>query len=178
MKYPKLSLLLLTFFLAYLLFSANVFLQLRDSIISLGYLGSFILGIFYSYGFTAAPATALLLILGKTQNIYLGGTLAGFGALLGDLVLFKFFRYSFAQELKLLTREKIIIQLTSTTPHHIKKFLVPIVASFVIMSPLPDEIGVFLFATYGSVTPGRFSLISFLLNTFGILLILGAETLI
>ena len=56
-KYPKLSLLILTFLLAYLIFIGRNLLPFYDELLSLGYVGVFLVGIFYTYGFTSAPAT-------------------------------------------------------------------------------------------------------------------------
>ena len=176
-KYPKLSLLALTFVIAYILFNGRTFLPLHDFLLSLGYLGSFLAGLFFVYGFTAAPATAILLILAKEQNILLAGFIAGFGALAGDLILFKFIRSSFKDEFERLSKEKIVIYAKNKTPQLFKRYLVPVLAGFIIASPLPDEIGISLLAASKAVSIKAFSIISYLLNTAGIfvILILGAN---
>src|SRR3989339_1795341 len=92
-KYPKLLLLLLTFVIAYLIFKERTFLPFHNLLLSMGYLGTFLAGILFVYGFTAAPATAILLILAKEQNILFAGFIAGFGALIGDLMIFTFIRH-------------------------------------------------------------------------------------
>ena len=52
------------------------------------------------------------------------------------------------------------------------KILIPITACIAIASPLPDEIGVVLFASYKDVTTKTFSIFSYVLNTIGIFVIL------
>ncbi len=99
-RYPKFLLLILTFVAAYLLLSGRGLLPFHNFLFSLGYLGTFLAGTFFVYGFTAAPATAILLILAKSQNIILAGLIAGFGALLGDLIIFKFVRTGITQNLQ------------------------------------------------------------------------------
>ncbi len=171
-KYPKLLLLLLTFAIAYLMLKERNFLPFYNFLLSTGYLGIFLAGILFVYGFTAAPATAVLLILAKEQSIILAGFIAGVGALMGDLVIFKFIRHSFADELEKLSKEKIITHLNHNAPNLVKKYFVPVLAGFIIASPLPDEIGVSLLAASRQISLELFSIISYILNTAGIFIIL------
>lgn len=171
-KYPKLLLLLLTFVTAYILFSGRTYTPFHNLLISLGYFGTFLSGIFFVYGFTAAPATAILLILAKEQNILLAGFIAGFGALLGDLIIFKFIRKTFADELEELSKGKIMNTINDNTPNLLRKYLAPVLAGFIIASPLPDEIGISILATSKSISTKVFSIISYVLNTVGIFVIL------
>ncbi|MFH1072545.1 MAG: hypothetical protein V1743_03905, partial [Nanoarchaeota archaeon] len=141
-KYPKLTILLFIFFLAYLIFTGSIFSSLFRYISSMGYLGSFLLGIFFVYGFTAPPATALLLLLAKSQNIFVTALIAGVGALVGDLVLFRFIRHSFGDEIERLKKERLVKHMYTKTPGFIKKYFIPVIGGFIIASPLPDEIGI------------------------------------
>jgi uncharacterized membrane protein YdjX (TVP38/TMEM64 family) len=106
-KYPKLSLFILSFIVAYLLFSCRSFAPLHNTLLLLGYFGTFLTGILYAYGFTAPPATAILLILAGGQNIVFAGLVAGLGALLSDLIIFLFIRHGFTDEIERLSKEKI-----------------------------------------------------------------------
>lgn len=171
-KYPRFLLLLLTFALAYFIFKERSFDPLHDALTSLGYIGTFLTGIFFVYGFTAAPATAILLILAKEQDIFLTGLVAGLGALAGDLFIFKFIRYSFADEIKKIRKEKIFNFVKGRIPRFIRVYLAPVFAGFIIASPLPDEIGVALLAGTTKVSTKAFLIISYVLNTGGIFVIL------
>lgn len=171
-KYPKLLLLLSTFVIAYFLFYGRTYQPLHDFLISLSYFGTFFSGILFTYGFTAAPSTAILLILAKEQNIFLAGFIAGFGALVGDLLIFNFIRYSFADEIEKLSREKGLRFLQKKTPSFFKRYFIAILAGFIIASPLPDEIGVSLLASSRVISMKKFSVISYVLNTAGIFTIL------
>jgi len=111
-QYPKFLLLLLTFLIAYLIFTGRNFLPLHNTLLSFGYVGTFFAGIFFAYGFTAAPATAVLLILSKEQNVFFAGFIAGLGALVGDLLIFKLIRHSFSDEIKKLSREKGLVYIS------------------------------------------------------------------
>ncbi|HLC98244.1 MAG TPA: hypothetical protein VJC21_05705 [Candidatus Nanoarchaeia archaeon] len=173
LKYPKLFLLAFTFIIAYILFAGRDFLPFHTLFVKLGYLGTFITGILFSYGFTAAPATAILLILSREQNIFLAGFIAGLGALIGDLLIFKLIRRSFAGEIEKLSQETPLRRLNHAVPKTLKKYLIAIVAGFIIASPLPDEIGVSLLAATRTLSTKVFSLFSYLLNTTGIFVILS-----
>ncbi len=172
LKYPKLLFLIFTFVIAYLIFTEKDFSPFHNFLFSLGYFGTFLAGVFFTYGFTAAPATAILLILAGEQNILLAGFIAGFGALIGDLIIFKFIRYSFADEIEKLSREKTIAHFNNKIPNLFKKYFVPVLAGFIIASPLPDEIGVSLLAASKSISTNLFSVLSYVLNTTGIFIIL------
>lgn len=172
LKYPKLVLLFLSFLSAYLLFSNREYLVFQDMLQNLGYLGSFFAGLFFVYGFTAAPATAILLILAKQQNIFLASILAGFGALLGDLLVFNFIKSSFMDEIREFSKEKLVILIRRKIPDFLENYFLPVIAGFVIASPLPDEIGVALMASSPKISLRVFSIMAFLLNTLGIFVIL------
>ncbi len=178
LKYPKFLLLILTFILAYFIFKESNSLPFNNALLSLGYTGTFLAGIFFIYGFTAAPATAILLVLAKEQNIILAGFIAGFGALIGDLLIFRFIRHSFADEIKKLSKEKVFSRVGNNIPKSFKKYFIAISAGFIIASPLPDEIGVSLLAGATNISTKVFSIISYILNTTGIfvVLIIGSMT--
>lgn len=178
LRYPKFILLISTFVFAYVLFRGRTFLPLHDLLLSLGYFGTFLTGVFFSYGFTAAPATAILLILAKEQNILLTGFIAGFGALIGDLLIFTFVRASFADEIEKLSKGGVLNHIHNKIPAVFKKYLVAVIAGFIIASPLPDEIGVSLLAASTNISAKMFFVISYALNTLGIFVILIMGNLI
>ena len=172
-KYPKFMFLFLTFIAAYALLYGESYSPLRNYIVSLGYIGAFFAGILYSYGFTAAFATSIFLILAKHHtNIYAMGLVGGFGSLFADLILFEFIRHSFKDEIDKLAKEKIIKYFYKRLPAIIKKPILPVLAGIVIASPLPDEVGVTLLASIKTFSLKAFSLISYTLNTAGITFIL------
>ncbi|MEK6957938.1 MAG: hypothetical protein AABW99_03100 [archaeon] len=171
-KYPKLALLALAFLPSYMIVTAGFFLPVREVILGLGYTGILLGGAFFVYGFTAAPATAALLILSKSQDLVFAALLGGIGSLIGDLIIFKFVRASFMDEITELKEENVVKALSRSIPKGARKYVLPIVAGFIIASPLPDEIGVSLLASSESVTIKNFAIISYVLNTLGIFLIL------
>lgn len=174
-KYPKLALLAATFILGYIFLVDSQLDGLRHSLSGLGYAGTFIAGLFFAYGFTSAPATAALLVLGRGQDIFLTAIIGGLGALVADTIIFRFIRHSFADEIKRLSRDSMVTGISAALPRPVLKYIVPVLGGFIIASPLPDEIGVSLLAASTNVSGKAFTAISFALNTAGIfaLLLLG-----
>src|SRR3989338_5018257 len=119
-RYPKFLLLFITFLFAYLLFYGRNNLALHGFIISMGYLGIFIAGLMFSYGFTTAPAISLFLILAEHQNIYAATVIGGIGALIADLVIFRFVRASFADEIQKLRTKKLVMVINNHTSSKFK----------------------------------------------------------
>ncbi len=171
-KYPKFLFLFLSFLFAYLILSNGELLFLRVELVNLGYFGTFLAGIFYAYGFTAGPASAVFLLNAKTQNILISGVVGGFGALIADFIIFKFIRYSFIEEIEMLSKEKFVVKIRSLFSPLMRKYLLPLIAAFVIASPLPDEIGVTMMAASRHISTKQFLVISYVLNTIGIFAIL------
>lgn len=171
-KYPKFFLLALTFVLAYILFMERNVPFIEDSILNIGYIGTFLAGILFTYGFTSAPAAALFLILAKSQNILVASLIGGFGALCGDLIIFHFIRTSFKDEINKFGKERFVKWMNHKFPEKIKHYLLVILAGAIIASPLPDEIGVTMLSIYNKISIKWFMLLSYVLNTIGIFIIL------
>jgi hypothetical protein len=176
-KYPKFTILVLMFAAAYVILSGRTFGPLHDALVSLGYAGDFIDGIFYSYGMTGAPAAAVFIIIAKGQNIILAAILGGLGSLFTDLVLFNFIRHSFNDEIELLSKEKFLISAGNKIPRRLRRPVLTLIAFFIIASPLPDEIGVSMLACEKWISEKVFSVLSFALNTTGIFILLWLGTL-
>lgn len=172
LQYPKFLLLFITFVIAYLLFTGRDYGPLYDFIIGSGYFGIFLAGCLFTYGFTAAPATVIFLILSSHRNIYLASFVGGLGALAMDLILFSFIRHSFDDEIKKLSNERLVAYLKHLTPGTIKRYFLPVIGGFIIASPLPDEIGIPLIAASRTISIKAFTIMSYVLNTAGIFVIL------
>ncbi len=175
-KYPKLVILISTIILAYALFMGRNFEPMHAVFVSAGYLGVFAAGCLYAYGFTAAPAAAILLILAEGKNILFAAFIGGAGALLGDLAIFFLIKQLFSDEIKKLHREKLIRFLEREEKlllGKLHKYFVVSFAGFLIASPLPTEIGVTMLASIKHVSILKFASIAYTLHFLGILVILA-----
>ena len=177
-KYPKFIIFAITVLLAYYFYQLSTYGPIHDSIINLGLAGAFIAGLLYTYGFTTAFAIALFLVIGQDSNILITGLVGGFGALLSDLLIFRFIRKSFSDEIVSLSHERIIMKIDSIFPKRLKRYLVPVLGGMVLASPLPDELAVAILATLKRMTTSMFIIISYISKTMGILIILGIGKLL
>ena len=93
-KYPKMVLIILTYAIAFAVFTNKSILPFDEGFSELGLLGFFFLGMLYSFSLTSGPASAFLLILGLQINPVLAAIVAGLGSLFADVILFTLIRYS------------------------------------------------------------------------------------
>jgi hypothetical protein len=142
-----------------------------QSISKLGYIGSFIAGIFFVSTFTVAPAGVVLFKLAQIYNPLLIALSAGLGAVIGDYVIFRFLKDNVFEEIKPIFMKLGGSNLSRllSTPYF--AWLAPVLGALIIASPFPDEIGVGLMGI-SKLKNWQFLTISFLLNSFGILLII------
>ncbi|MFH1133651.1 MAG: hypothetical protein V1735_04110 [Nanoarchaeota archaeon] len=169
-KYPKFAIFFLSVIIAVLIFRNRETLPFHTLILSLGTLGVFVCGSLYSYGFLAAPSTALLLMFAEQYNPWIIALVGGIGALISDVFILQVIRHSFADEIEKLRHEPLIIAASGKVPAGINRLFVPVIGCLIIASPFPDEIGIAMLATT-RIPPQIFLVLSFLLNGFGILMI-------
>ena len=146
-KYPKLSLFIVSVILVYILFSGLVYTPLHNTLVFMGYFGTFLAGLLYPYALTSAAGTGILLILAKEQNVLLAGVIAGIGALISDFILFFFVKYGFSDEVQKLSKEKVVRTVDRWIPDSVRVYLLATFACLLIASPFPTEIGVMLLAS-------------------------------
>jgi len=176
-KYPKFTLLIFTFLLAYFLIASNDMTEARNIIAQSGALGAFLAGGLFTYGFTTATATAIFLIMSGSHDIVMTALVGGMGSVVGDLIIFKFIRSSFKDEIKKASNEKIIKKANHAVPRKLRHYIRPLLGGMIIASPFPDEIGVGLLATDKRINQKMLIIISYIFNTLGIFIILLAGSL-
>jgi hypothetical protein len=137
----------------------------------------------FTYALTTIPATAALYNLGENFNPFLIAFIGAFGSVISDYLIFRFVRDRLMTEIKLLSKEinnlteplsnlvstkRIRVVIWKKISHsRIWSLLVPVIAGFIIASPLPDEIGVAIFGA-AKYEPKKFMIISYCLNFVGI----------
>lgn len=170
-KYPKLICLILIIILSYFIFKNPKITIIVSNLGDLGYLGVFIAGLLFSFGFTSPLAAGFFLVL-NPKNIMLASLIGGIGAMFSDLFIFKFIRLSFKEEFNHLKKEKISLKtkkiLRKIVDKKIRVYLMYILAGGLIASPLPDEAGVILLAGLTKIKPRVLATIGLILNTLGI----------
>ncbi len=177
-KYTKLIILVATITLAYKIFRDPEIASYLATLQALSYLGVFIGGILFVMLFSAPFGIGFFLTL-NPANIWLAAIIGGLGAMVGDMLIFKFIKASFEDEIKQISDSKHFQELSRAVATHlgekIKIYLTYAIAGFVIASPLPDEAGVFMLAGLKKINIYLLMLIAFILNAIGIAILLGVS---
>lgn len=159
--------LILFFYFADTPFIKNVINKIGD----FGYAGALLTGIFFVSTFTVAPALVVLYALAQSYNPIGIAVMAGLGAVIGDFMLFQYLKDKVFGELKPLFLKfggSYVIRLFKT-PYF--GWLTPLIGAAIIASPFPDEIGVGILGI-SKLKNWQFLLLSFCLNTVGILIVI------
>jgi hypothetical protein len=173
--YPKITFLILLIFLSYYIFRNPVIYDFFSGLNELSYLGVFLAGILFAFGFTTPFAVGFFIVL-KPENLFLAGVIGGLGAMISNIFIFRFIRFTFLDEFYRLEHtkpiKKFIKLIENNFGHKACLYLMYIFSGVVIVSPLPDEIGVMMLAGIKSIPMGIFSIATFILSTTGISLLL------
>lgn len=174
-KYPKMIIFILSIILAYHLFNDTFFSNMIENLGTFKYLGEFIGGLLFSFGFTTSIAVAIFLKL-NPSNIFLASMIGGAGALISDLVIFKFIKFSFEDEFEKLRDERpfLFIKHNFMNQIHpkISHYLTFAFAGFLFASPLPDEAAVMVLAGISEINIKTLAITSFVFNSIGIFIFL------
>ncbi len=175
LKYKNLTLLFFSIILAVFLSRLEGFHTLLLNLGSFGYIGAFIAGILFVSTFTVATGAVVLLVLAEKLSPIEIGIIAGLGAVIGDFIIFKFVKDGLVEEVEEVY-EKIDHNNHLLKLLHTKYFswMFPVFGAVIIMSPLPDEIGVSLMGI-GKIKTYQFLILSFVLNAAGIFLVISAS---
>ncbi len=177
-KYKNLTIVACGIILALILSRFDAFHSFLTHLGGLGYVGAFFAGALFVSTFTVATGALILLILAETLHPLEIGLIAGLGAVVGDLTIFRFVKDNLTSEI-----EDIYNHFDKR--HHLKKLFrskyfnwtLPILGAIIIASPLPDEMGVSLMGL-SKLSAFRFIILSYFLNSIGIFLVVTASTII
>lgn len=147
---------------------------LKNLIAHLGHfklLGAFLTGMFFTSVFTTAPALATLGEIALFQNPFLVAFIGGLGAIIGDMIIFRFVKDRFADDLRdLVHLDNSNKRLKKLSEMKFFRWFVLFFGGLIIASPLPDELGVSILGL-AKIKTRWFIPIAFVFNTLGILAI-------
>lgn len=161
---------ILSILVAVILAKTGALEGLMTSTQGMRFIGSFIAGIFFVSVFTAAPATVALGEIAQSNSVITTAILGGFGALVGDLIIFRFVKDRVSQHFSYLVRVSKSQRIVSIFKLKLFRWMIPFIGALIIASPLPDEIGVTMLGL-SKMKNSYFILLSFILNSAGILII-------
>lgn len=181
-KYPKLTLLVLAIVLAYLLFKNPAIANFISGLENLNYIGIFIAGLLFPFGFTAPFAVGFFVTL-KPENLILCGLVGALGAAISNMLIFSIIRFSFKDEMvdleKRLKKTKPVKELekdfnsaVGIFGKHLKHYLLYAVVGIIIASPISDEIADIILAGMTKIRVEVLAVISFILSFIGIVILL------
>jgi hypothetical protein len=118
----------------------------------------------------------VLYTLAQEYNPFLIAITAGFGAMLGDLLIFRFFQDQIFKELAPLVSQIKKNPLFGLLRSPYFGWLTPVLGAIIIASPFPDEVGIGMMGL-SKISRWQFMLLTYVLNTAGILaIVLFAQT--
>jgi uncharacterized membrane protein YdjX (TVP38/TMEM64 family) len=124
---------------------------------SFGYIGAFTAGILFTYGITTPFAIAAFFILAENLNIWILTLLGSLGGLISEYSIYKFAKNEAGKTIKIYKNKEIKLpKVKSKFLHKIS----PLIAGFIIASPIPDEFVAVLFGIE------KYKLKEFLILTF------------
>ena len=176
--YKNLTYLSVSIVIGIILLKNPTFREMLFHMGNLGYIGAFAAGLMSVSTFTVSIAAILLMLLAETLHPLEIGIIAGIGSVLGDLTIFHFIRNrGLSSEIR-----HIFQYFAGDKLHHIVhtkyfSWTLPVLGALIIASPLPDELGVSLMGISKMKTL-QFTLLSFTLNTIGIILFVSAGAIL
>jgi hypothetical protein len=168
--YQHLSVILLSIVFAVWLVQTGEIEKLLESIKGLRYVGSIGAGMLFTSVFTTAPSIVILGQIAHTKSILEVALLGGLGAMIGDLIIFRFIKNDLSGDFKYILAHSKFRRLKILSRARIFRWLVPFLGALVIASPLPDELGLAMLG-FSRLKTIYFIPISFTFNFLGILLI-------
>ncbi len=170
-KYKNITLLILSLVLFFYISDTNFVQNVFRGISELGIIGLFLTGVFFVSTFTVVPASYILVTFANSYDPFLISLIAGFGAVVGDYIIFRFFRDGVLLELKPIFYKLGGSEFSKLIKTPYFAWLAPVIGALIIASPLPDEIGIGLMGI-SKLKNWQFIAISFLLNSIGIFFII------
>lgn len=157
--------------IAVILARTDVLVKMLTSTRELEFLGSFIAGLFFTSIFTTAPAIATLGEIAQVNSLFWTATLGAAGAVVGDLIIFRFVKDRFSPHLMdLIQHPRGLRRLRAVFKQQSFRWLTFVIGGMIIASPLPDELGVSILG-FSKLRLSWFVPVSFFFNFLGIVLI-------
>jgi hypothetical protein len=104
-------------------------------------IGSFLGGFFLVSAFTAAPALVTITEIAQHNSALLVAFFGAIGALIGDLLIFRFVKDSISDDIAYLLKKTGAKRFLYIFRLRIFGWLIPFIGALIVASPLPDEIG-------------------------------------
>ncbi|MBP9771591.1 MAG: hypothetical protein KBD16_01560 [Candidatus Pacebacteria bacterium] len=169
--FHDISIVVLSLVVALILVQSDVLIRILTSTKELELFGSFIAGMFFTTIFTTAPAIVTLGEIAQVQNIWVTAFMGALGAVIGDLVIFRFVKDRLSGHLvDLVTKQGGKRRIAHLMRSRLFRYFTFFAGGFIIASPLPDELGVSILGM-ARIKSSWFVGLSFVFNFIGIVVI-------
>ncbi len=166
-----LGIVVLSIVIAIILAKTEVLIGILTVAMPFEILGSFIAGVFFTSIFTVAPAAVALGQIAQHNSVWVVAFFGGLGAVVGDLIIFRFVRDRFSEHLMQVLQEKgISKRIKAVFKIKLFRWMTFLLGGLIIASPLPDELGISLLG-FSKMKTSWFIPLSFMANFGGILVI-------
>lgn len=176
-KYKNLTILFVSFIIAFFAFRIESFHSFLLHLGNLGYIGAFLAGVLFVSTFTVATGAVILLVLAEKLSAVEIGIVAGLGAVIGDMLIFRFVKDNILDEITPIYNTLGGKHVSTILHSRYFSWSLPVIGAIIIATPLPDEIGVSLMGI-AKMNTYAFFLLAFTLNAIGIFLVVSASTII
>lgn len=161
----------LSVLVAILLARTDAIVRILTATEELEAIGSFIAGMFFTSVFTTAPAIATLGEIAQSYSVYATAALGAAGAVVGDLIIFRFIKDRLAEDvLELVKHQSYPKRFKALLKLRFFRYFTFLLGGIVIASPLPDEIGISLLG-FSKMDSRAFIVLSYIFNFVGIVFI-------
>ncbi|RJR14852.1 hypothetical protein C4579_03585 [Candidatus Microgenomates bacterium] len=176
-RFKNLTLFAVGIVVAIILYFYQPFHEILLHLNGFSYVSAFIVGMMFVSTITVGTAMLMLLILAEQYPPLVLGLIAGFGAVISDMLIFRFVRDDMASEIKYLYKKFGRRHFKHVLHSAYFRWTLPVIGALIIASPLPDEIGVSLLGL-SRMRSWQFFFVSFFLNFIGIFLVVSASRFI
>ncbi len=161
----------LSVLVAVVLVRSEILTRILTSTKEMEVLGSFIAGMFFTSIFTTAPAIVTLGEIANANSILLTALIGALGAVVGDLIIFRFMRDRLSEHLmELVKHQGVGKRFKALIKMKYFRWFTFIIGGLVIASPFPDELGISILG-FSRLKMSWFIPISYAFNFIGILVI-------
>ena len=177
-KYKHLTFFIISIIFAIFLSRQELFYTFLLNLGNWGYIGVFFGGFLFVSTLTAATGAVILLILAERISPIEIGIIAGVGAMIGDLTIFRFIKDGLLSEIIPIYHRLGGGRLTRILRIKYFRWALWVIGAIIIASPFPDEIGVSLMGI-SKIKTYQFLILAFVLDSVGIFLfIVSARAII
>lgn len=156
--------------IAWWLIKSGYLHDIVDRILPVRFAAEIIAGTLYTSFLTSPISVATLIVVAESNNPIIVALLGGVGAVIGDMLIVKFFRDNLSKDVKYVSRELKLRIITKFLNFFHLGFIIPLLGMIIIASPFPDELGLMMLGAT-SLKYRELIVLTYVLNTAGILLI-------